>query len=147
MGFINMMSNDIWSESDIVRRTENMIRSVFSAEQEDILNRKATGAALGQYELTESDLTSLSKYASVSEDARQEGDAARADMALLMQVFEIESAINRLNSPVIEDDEQDEIERQVAQDTVDSANPAALDLVEQRHLAFGTVGIEEEETE
>ena len=145
MSFIDLMANDIWSEADIVRRTEAMIRSAFSAEQEAILNRIATGAALGQYQMSEQETLNLTRYAQVSEDARQAGDAARQDMALLLQVFAVEAAQRRLDQPAVEPetDEQgnvtnqdeldaDEQERAAAQDVIDNASPEVMAVIEQR---------------
>jgi len=138
--FINLMASDIWSETDIVRRTEAMIYSQFSREQESILNRKATGAALGQYTLTTEELADLQRYAQVTEDARQAGNAARADMALLLQVFDVEAAMRRLAVPEVDPDEaneaeveQDRVERQAAQDVIDNASPEVMAVVELRN--------------
>lgn len=138
--FINLMANDVWSEADIVRHTEAMIYSQFSREQESILNRKATGAALGQYELTTSEMADLARYAQVTEDARQAGNAARQDMALLLQVLEVESAMRRLALPEVEpvegneaEVEQDQADRQAAQDTIDNASPEVMAVVEMRN--------------
>lgn len=90
--FINLMADDVWSEADIVSRTEAIIRGHFSREAEDILNRKVTGALLGQYALTPAEQADLGRYAAMSEQARAEGVAARADMALLAQAMEVEAA-------------------------------------------------------
>lgn len=95
--FINLMADDVWSDADILRRTEAMIRSEFSAETETILNRKATGAALGQYELTPDDLAEIGRYDQVALAAQAAGVAARADMALLLRVFPLEDAQRRLD--------------------------------------------------
>lgn len=143
--FVNMFSNDVWSEADIVRRTEAIIHGQFSPEQETILNRKATGAALGQYALTPDEQAELARYAQVSEAARLEGNAARADMALLLQVFEVEAAERRLAQPVVEPEldedgnvtnqdviDADEADRTAAQAAVDAASPEVMQWVEAR---------------
>ena len=140
MSFINLLADDVWSEADIVRRTEAMIYSQFSREQEAILNRKATGAALGQYTLTTEELADLQRYAQVTEDARQAGNSARADMALLMQVIDVEAAMRRLAVPEVEPDddneayvEEDQAERQAAQSVIDNASSEVMGLIEQRN--------------
>lgn len=92
MSFIDLMSNDHWTAADIQRRTEFIIRSDFSLEDETILNRKALGMALGTYELTESEAYELQRYTAVAENARIEYNSAFADMNLLNQVFKIEEA-------------------------------------------------------
>jgi hypothetical protein len=95
--FVNLMADDVWSETDIIRRTEAMIRSEFSLELETILNRKVSGMALGTYQPTEQDLADMARYDEVARAAQAAGVAARADMALLLQVFPLEVAQRRLD--------------------------------------------------
>lgn len=92
MSFINLLANDHWSDADMLRRTESMIRSEFSQEAETILNRKAVGMALGTYTPSAEELAEMGKYTTVVEAARTELQAAGADMALLLKVFELEKA-------------------------------------------------------
>lgn len=92
MSFINLLANDVWSDADMLRRTESMIRSEFSQEAETILNRKAVGMALGTYTPSAEELIEMDRYTTVVEAARVELQAAQADMALLTQVFELEKA-------------------------------------------------------
>lgn len=94
--FINLLANDIWSEADIVRRTEAMIRSEFSLDMETILNRKVLGISIGSYTPTEADLAEIARYDQAAKAAQAAGVAARADMALLLQVFPLEAAQRRL---------------------------------------------------
>ena len=97
MSFVNLLANDIWSEADIVRRTESMVRSEFSQEAETILNRKVLGASLGTYTISAEEQADLERYNVVVLAAQAEGVAARADMALLLQVFPLEDAKRRLD--------------------------------------------------
>lgn len=142
MSFVNLYGNDIWSETDIVNKTEAMIHSTVSIEMENILNRKVTASVIGQYVLTNEDKALLDTYQRVCLYAQEEGNSARTDMALLLKVFPVESAMKRLALPVVEpilDDEgnvtnQDDIdkdtsERTEAQDTIDSADQETKDLV------------------
>ena len=92
MSFINLLANDHWSDADMLRRTESMIRSEFSQEAETILNRKAVGMALGTYTPTAEEVAEMGRYTTVVEAARVELQAAQADMALLTKVFELEKA-------------------------------------------------------
>lgn len=92
MSFINLLANDVWSDADMLRRTESMIRSEFSQEAETILNRKAVGMALGTYTPSTEEVAEMERYTTVVEAARVELQAAQADMALLTQVFELEKA-------------------------------------------------------
>jgi hypothetical protein len=145
MSFINMMADDVWSEQDITSRTEAMVRSVMPLQDELVLNRKVQGAALGEYTLTAEDQADMAILAQAGFSAQQEGIAARADMALLLEVFAVEVAEKRLAEPVVEpilDEEgevtnQDEIdtdeaERAEAQAVVDAAPAEVMEWVEQR---------------
>jgi hypothetical protein len=97
MSFVDLMANDVWSEADIVRRTEAMIRSEFSQDAETILNRKVSGMVLGVYTPTEAEMAEMARYQATVEAARVAGDEARADMALLLRVFPMEEAQRRLD--------------------------------------------------
>lgn len=97
MSFVDLMADDRWSEADIVRRTEAMIRSEFSADAETILNRKVSGMVLGIYAPTEAEQAEMARYQATVEAARVAGDNARADMAVLLRVFPLEEAQRRLD--------------------------------------------------
>ena len=103
MSFIDLMSNDVWTEADIIRRTESMIRSEYSLEHETILNRKALGSTLGTYQLTEEDQYELMRYTAVAENARVECQKAIHDMNVLQQVFAYEEAEKVLSVMSLED--------------------------------------------
>lgn len=146
MSFVDLMASDVWSEADITRRTEALVRAEFSAERETILNRKVSGALSGQYQLTEAEQAEVALFQQVTLAAKQAGDAARADMALLEQVFPVEIAFLRLRQPLVQpelDDDgnvtnQDAIdsdlaERADAQAIVDGASPDVMELVERRN--------------
>lgn len=130
MSFIDMMANDVWSDADITARTEAMVRSVMSLADELVLNRKVQGAALGQYTLTSEDETQMALLAQAGYAAQQEGIAARADMALLLQVFEVEKAEKILADPDASED--DKIR---AQERIDAADDEVTGWVESRRLA------------
>ena len=133
MSFIDLMANDIWSDADITNRTEAMLRSQFSLIDEQVLNRKISGAALGSYVLTDADQQEIEAFGAAALAAQQAGIEARADMALLRQVFALEAAHRRLALPPVEDDESDAAERAEAQAVIDAATPEAAALYEQRN--------------
>lgn len=95
--FVDLLADDRWSEADIVRRTEAMIRSEFSVEAEAILTRKVSGIALGSYQPTPQDQADMARYNRVALEAQTAGVRARADMALLLRVFPLEEAQRRLD--------------------------------------------------
>lgn len=136
--FINLMADDIWSEADIIRRTEAMIRSEFSLEVETILNRKVSGMALGIYQPTVEEQIEIGRYQAAAQQAQAAGNAARADMALLHRVFVLESADRRLSQPLPPEDATpeelaaDEAARAEAQAVLDAADTDALELLELR---------------
>lgn len=142
--FINLMASDIWSDADITRRTEAMIRSEFSVEAETILNRKALGMSLGSYQPTQQELADMARYDQVARDAQQAGIDARADMALLLQVLAMEDARRRLDQPPLPEDatpeqiEQDAAERAAAEAVLANATPEAQALFLLRNPAPAT---------
>lgn len=146
--FVNLMASDVWTEADITNRTEALIASEFSPAAVAILNRKATGAALGQYQLSAEDAAEIARYAEVSERARELGQRALADMALLRVVLDVEKAIRRLEQPLADAGAADQAaidadlaERSVAQAVVDAASPAALALMQLRNPAPAVVDV------
>ena len=96
MSFIDLMKNDIWSDSDISARTESLVRSQFSASEEFILNRKFSGQIAGMYELTGEEQAQLVNFQIISSLAQAEGVAARADTELLLSTIKVEAAQKRL---------------------------------------------------
>jgi hypothetical protein len=143
--FIDMMGSDVWSDADITRRTEAMVRSVMSLQDEMVLNRKVQGAALGEYTLTEQDQADMARLAQAGFEAQQMGIAARADMALLLEVFDVEAAEAWLAQSTVEPEldeggnvtnqeavDADVEERAAAQAVVDAASPEVLEWVEKR---------------
>lgn len=146
MSFIDLMSNTIWSEADIVRRTEEIIHGQFSREAENIINRKVTGAMLKVYTPTAEEQAELIHYAEVCEQARLAGVQARADMALLYQIMDTERHLARLAQPVVDpvvdelgdvvnqaEVDVDVAERAQAQSAVDAASPEVMQWVEVRN--------------
>lgn len=143
--FINMMANDVWSDADITRRTEAMLRSEFSQEAETILNRKVLGASMGTYILTPQDQADIARYNAVALSAQAAGVAARADAALLNGALAVEAAQARLAMPPLVNPEppeppiyteeqlaQDAAERAAAQSVIDAATPEVMLLVWER---------------
>lgn len=102
MSFVDLMGNTVWSEQDIVSRTEAMIRSEFSQTDETIMNRKVVGSMTGQYQLSPEEKEQLSRFNAVVVAAQQEGYAARKDMILLNTVLAVEPAFKRTQAPLIE---------------------------------------------
>lgn len=131
MSFIDLMSDNVWTEADIVNRMESLIRVNYSVVEEAIINRKIAGVGLGLYTLNADEQAELSNYASVCSSAQAEGRAARADKELLDSALEVESAKQTVADPSASD-----VEIASAQSVIDSATAPVLDLVTQRLARF-----------
>ena len=129
--FINLLANDIWTDADITRRTEAMVRTEFSAEAETILNRKVAGISLNQYTPTPEDLAEMARFRAVVDAAQAAGVAARADMVLLSQTLVYEAAKKRLAKTTLQDAwdrlQLPEVEPIVDQETGEVLNQAEVD--------------------
>lgn len=154
--FVNLMADDVWSEVDIVAKTEAQIASEYPVNAITILNRKVTAASIGKYTLTADEQADVTKYQTLCYMAQLAGISARQDMALLGEVLPLDKARRRLRldlvKPVVvkattatattpavpeyvgnqKDIDQDNRERAAAQAVVDSASPAATVLSEKR---------------
>lgn len=153
MSFVNLLGNDVWTEADIVHKTEAELHSTVSKEDELILSRKMTGFSLGRVIPTTQEQVDLMRYEMAAYAAQQSGIAARADMALLQSAMGVEAARHRLAQPAVTEpamtmvlDEADayvEIanpaiatdaaERAEAQAELDNALPETLALVALRN--------------
>ena len=133
MSFVDLMANDVWSDADITRRTESMIRAEFSAEAETILNRKVSGMVLGIYAPTEAEMIEMGRYQMAVEAARIAGVEARADMVLLSAVMALEEA-----QRVLDNADADETAIATAAETLAAAGDEALALLDRRRAISGT---------
>lgn len=140
MSFVNMMANDVWSSADIDNKVQALIRSRFSAEDELKAARLARPA-----NPTSEDQDFTAAVDTWIADCVQDGRQARTDMALLLEVFDVEAAERRLALPVVEPalDEDgnvinqdaidaDQAERTAAQAEVDAASPEVMQWVDLR---------------
>jgi hypothetical protein len=131
--FIDLMASDVWSEADIVNRTEALIASAFPQPRYAILDRKFKGALAGHPEVMDAEAQAeLLEYQTISFQAGALADAARADMALLLQAMAVETAQRRLAQDPVADDAQDQAARDEAKQTIDAATPEVAALVALR---------------
>jgi hypothetical protein len=98
MSFVNLMASDVWSEVDIINRTESMIAGHSTPQAVAILQRKVTAEQLGQYKLTDAEKAELQAYQLACFQAQQAGIEARADMVLLTEVLAVEAGTLQLES-------------------------------------------------
>jgi hypothetical protein len=141
MSFVDLMANDVWSPADIDSRVAQLIRSQYSSDDELKAARLARKA-----DQTPGDVAFVAAVDAWIAQCVQEGSDARADMALLAQVFPMEDAKRRLDQPTVqpEYDEdgnllnedavlQDEAERVEAQEVIDGASSDAKTLFDLRN--------------
>ena len=133
MSFIDMMANDVWSESDIGNKVQAMIRSRYSENDE---LKAARLARSGE------DPAFVAAVDGWIAGCVQQGREARADMALLAQVFPMEVAARRLALPEVDEGgrvtnqtavDSDQAERAQAQAVLDGASPQARAVYAQRN--------------
>lgn len=141
MSFIEMMASDVWSSADIDNKVQALIRSRYSAQDELKASRLARTP-----NPSETEAAFVVSVDSWIADCVAEGRAARADMALLAQVLELEVLKRRLGMPLVElvlDEEEtitnqdaldvDAAERAAAQALLDAASPEAKELFDLRN--------------
>lgn len=139
--FIDLMANDVWSETDIKSRLHAEIRSEVSEMAEQELNRALQGKMLGMHVMSQAEIALLMAFKAATDRAAVLGTAARADMALLNKVLVLEPAQRRLAlepvEPVLDELEaianvleldRDALEREEAQVIIDAASADALAL-------------------
>jgi hypothetical protein len=90
MSFIDLKANDTWSDGDIERRVNAIIRSKVTAEDE------LKAARLARSEMDEDETAFVNSVDEFIRNAIQEGRQAKADMTILKQVFVYEAAETRL---------------------------------------------------
>ena len=136
MSFVNLMASDVWSSADIDAKVQALIRSRYSE------NDELKAARLAR---TGEDPAFVAAVDAWIAECVQQGRDARADMALLAQVFPLEDAARRLAQPVVEPElgeegevlnqdaiDQDAAERVAAQAVMDAGSAEALGLFKQR---------------
>lgn len=133
--FINLLENDVWSEADIINKTEAELHSVCSKTNELILSRKMIGFSLGRMIPTAQEQAELTAYEIAAYQAQQSGIAARADMVRLQAALDYERAHARLALPIPQegDTAADAEERSSAQAIVNAATSETLELVALRN--------------
>lgn len=119
-----MLGNDIWSEADIVAKTEAELHSVFSLENEQILSRKMIAFSLGRLIPSLQEQEDLMTYETAAYLAQVSGREARKDMAALLLAMEYEKARATLLKV---DASEDEIA--AARAIIDNASTETKDLV------------------
>ena len=153
MSFVDMMASDVWSSADIDNKVQALIRSRYSAQDE--LKASRLARTLNPSETDAAFVVSVDAW--IAECVAQ-GRTARADMALLAQVLELEAHKRRLDMPALDpvlDEEEaitnqdaldaDTAERMAAQALLDAASPEAKELFDLRNPVPPVIEPEDEE--
>lgn len=125
--FVDMMDDTVWTENDIINRTETMIRQYFSSDAENILIRKTSAAIMGQYQLTPEEQQEIHNYAAICAQAQNAGRQAREDMRLLKQAMDYEKAQH-----ILETYRTQTLETVRAEETINTAPADVVSLVGER---------------
>jgi hypothetical protein len=125
--FVDQMDDIIWTEVDIINRTETMIRKEFSCDAENILARKTSAAMMGQYTLDPLEYAEIQRYAIVCSEAQAAGKKAREDMSILMQTLDYEKA-----NAILEAGREKSNEVAWAENIILNASPEVISLAGER---------------
>lgn len=91
MSYVDLMANDVWSLQDIDRRTQALIRSKVTQEDEFKASRLAR-----KVDASQADLDFVAFVDGVIADVLSQATQARADSALLSETLKYEAAEARL---------------------------------------------------
>ena len=141
--FVNLMASDVWSDLDISRRVQALIRSAFTAEDE------LKAARLARQETkTDAEAAFIASVDAAITAALTEGATARSDMALLKDVLHVEDCMRIVAlsaiPPALDDQgavtNQDSIDADVAaksaaQAVIYAASDPVKSLVAERNPA------------
>jgi hypothetical protein len=119
MSYINLLTNDIWSEADIINRGRAEIESVVPAARQSELQTILLGHIAGMRTATADELQEIGVVQYITEQAAITNNAARADMALLQEVINYET------------DPTDKVLSAEAQVILDLRHPITNDQVQQ----------------
>jgi hypothetical protein len=91
MSVINLLANDVWSEADILSHGRTVIASVVSEARQNELRTIMLGHIAGMRVATADELVEVATVQSATEAQVVDNAAARADMALLLEVMAFEA--------------------------------------------------------
>ena len=155
MSIINLLANDVWSESDIMAHGRAVIAAQCSLDRQQELQTIMLGHIAGMRTATMEEMAEIAQVQAVTQAQVIANAAARADMARLLAVLAYEAALDRLTCAVIDGPltiedvgingavtdipnpaiAHDAQERAEAQALIDAATQGTLDLHALRHPA------------
>jgi hypothetical protein len=145
MSFIDLYSNNVFTDAEITRRTELMVRTHFTQEDELILNRKLSAKMAGVYVPTPEEEADFVRFAMIVLNAREQGILATQDNELLKEILRVEPSYLRLKEPIVEpiyedgeiinqeEIDLDLIERTEAESVVNNASEEVMTWINLRN--------------
>jgi hypothetical protein len=91
--FVDLMGDDRWTEPAIKARLHALIRSRFSEQAENEINRALQGHALGMHQLTLTEQAAVQAFGAWATEVTALGPVVRADAALLGGVLDFEQGL------------------------------------------------------
>lgn len=98
MSYVNLMKNDIWSESDIVAKGRAIIASKVPESRQNELRTILLGNIANMRAATPDELAEIALVQSLTEEVVITNAESRADMVLLKGVMDYEKSLTRLKS-------------------------------------------------
>jgi len=96
MSYVNLMKNDIWSESDIVAKGRAIIASKVPESRQNELRTILLGNIANMRAATPDELAEIALVQSLTEEVVITNAESRADMVLLEGVMDYEKSLARL---------------------------------------------------
>ena len=101
--FIDLMGNVTYTPKQIRKRLASIEQKTFSKRDEKVLNRVASGAALGKRNPKAEEATAMDDFALFMEGMEVLAAEIRSDNALLINTIQYEKAVERLSQVVLAD--------------------------------------------
>ena len=144
---VDLMADLEWSEADLDNRIRHQVASVVSEARQSELRTIMLGHIAGMRTATAKEMGEILLTKQLVEEAGLDLIEGRADMALLREVWQVESAIRRLAEPLVDESETDAQERSEAEAVIAYASDDVLELAEGREAARPRQEEQNEETE
>jgi len=99
--WIDLYSNNTFTDSQLKKRYDSEMQTLFPTHKEKAMNRKTVGVSQGKYVLTQSDIDDETAFDNLAQTLLIEIAQAEIDNELLINTIEYEKAINRLDKYIL----------------------------------------------
>ena len=133
MGWIDLMGNSPMTQAQLDKRNSALIRSKYTKDREDMINRMLSGSLAGMYTMSEDEQALVAEYSAYCKEIQAQRIQARDDSILLQKALEYEKAQQRLAQYILSEgvEAQDEIPAVIDEDTgeiITEAIPAVIGI-------------------